>query len=279
MLGFDREDVVVALNDTADLSASIFNARGEPVKSEDLTEVSWEIQKPDGTRVTNLLGDIDDDGIGTLQYETDQVGWYVAVASFTMNNGTRKSRTTNFEVFDPFNPPEPTDPEIVANLVWDKVEDCFDSEEEGPWLRDMTLNVFNRTKMTEFIAEGLFDINQQNPPTGITMEGFFAGAGHPNSDMPLLVQGTFLSVVRHLMRSYVEQPQPMGSQVVYEDRREYLQRWQVIYEIEMETYSRWIALWKRKYLHLGTSKSLVSTKAGRLFPATMRTRNIGRGYY
>lgn len=278
MLGFDRDYLVVSLDDTAELSTPLYMANDDPYSSEDLVSVDWVIQKPDETKVS-ASGDIDDAGLGTLQFDdTDQQGLYIAVATFTLADGARKSMTIQFEVYDPFNPPAPTAEEIVANKVWDKIEDCFDSEVEGPWLRDMTLNVFNRGKMQDFIDEGLFDINQQNPPTDIGLEAFFQG-DQPNSDLPLLVQGTFLSVVRHLIRSYVEQPQPMGAQVVYEDRREYLQRWQETYQIELETYSRWIALWKRKYLQLGNAKSLVATKAGRLIPAPMRTRNIGRGYY
>lgn len=278
MLGFDRDDIVVALNDTAELTTPLFNLDGEPYPSSDLATVDWQIQKPDKTMV-NASGDIDDDGIGSLKFEdTVSAGFYTAVASFILSDGTRKSRTIHFEVFDPFNPPAPTPGEVVANRVWDKIEDCFDSEQEGPWLRDMTMNFFNRGKMEDFIAEGLFDINQQNPPTDITISQFFSGSA-PTADLPLLVQSTFLSVVRHLIRSYVEQPQPVGAQVVYEDRREYLQRWQETYQIELETYSRWIALWKRKYLQLGKAKGLVSSKAGRLIPAPMRTRNMGRGYY
>lgn len=278
MLGFDRDYLVVSLDDTAELSTPLYMANDDPYASEDLVSVDWVVQKPDETKVS-ASGDIDDAGLGTLQFDdTDQQGLYIAVATFTLADGARKSMTIQFEVYDPFNPPAPTAEEIVANKVWDKIEDCFDSEVEGPWLRDMTLNVFNRGKMQDFIDEGLFDINQQNPPTDIGLEAFFQG-DQPNSDLPLLVQGTFLSVVRHLIRSYVEQPQPMGAQVVYEDRREYLQRWQETYQIELETYSRWIALWKRKYLQLGHAKSLVATKAGRLIPAPMRTRNIGRGYY
>lgn len=278
MLGYDRDDIVVAINDTAELATPLFDVNGNPVSYDDLQSVNWQIQKPDKV-VVSLSGEITEDGIGTLKFDdTEDPGLYIAVATFTTADGSRRSSTTGFEVFDPFNPPVPSPEEIVANRVWDKIEDCFDSEIEGPWLRDMTLNFFNKGKMQDFIAEGLFDINQQNPPTNIGIDGFFAGS-NPTADLPLLVQSTFLSVVRHLIRSYVEQPQPIGAQVVYEDRRDYLQRWQETYQIELETYSRWIALWKRKYLQLGKAKGLVSSKAGRLIPAPMRTRNMGRGYY
>jgi hypothetical protein len=96
--------------------------------------------------------------------------------------------------------------------------------------------------------------------------------------MPLLVQGVFLAVILHLVTSYVEQPQAVGGQVIYEDRRDYITRWLQIYEVEMQRYMRWIALFKRRFLGLGHSKGLVSNRAGRLLGAPLRSTTIGRGF-
>jgi len=81
------------------------------------------------------------------------------------------------------------------------------------------------------------------------------------------------------MRSYVEQPMPTGVQVAWQDRRDYLQRWREVFDLEKEQYDRWVALYKRGYLQLGHSKLLVAAKAGRLIPAPMRARSVGRGYW
>ena len=106
-----------------------------------------------------------------------------------------------------------------------------------------------------------------------------SGDIYVTSELPLLAQGVFLCVVRHLMRSYVEQPNPVGAQIAWHDRRDYLQRWQSVYTIEDAHYKRTVALFKRRFLGLGHSRVLVSSKAGRLIPAPMRTRNVGRGYW
>jgi len=278
-LGFDRDADVVNLNDTAEVYATITLAEDDtPVPEEHLMGVTFTIRKPDNTETTKG-GQITADGTGFVRYTgTDQVGEYKVVATFDFDSSEKRSVRTDFEVIDPFDPPTPTDEQVVAQNVWMLLEDAFDSEDGGPWLQDVTMATFRKEKMSEFISYALFDINQQNPPTSEGI-GSFISAGNPNADFPLLAQGVLLHVIRHLMRSYTEQPQPMGAQVVYEDRRDYLQRWREVLMVEEEKYMRWVALWKRKFLGLGRAKGLVDSKAGRLIPAPMRTRNVGRGYY
>ncbi len=84
--------------------------------------------------------------------------------------------------------------------------------------------------------------------------------------------------MRHLIRSYAEQPDTNNSPVAFLDRRRYQDTWSKVLEIEEAQYRRVLALWKRQYFGFGKSKLLVATKAGRLIPAPMRTRYMGRGY-
>jgi hypothetical protein len=276
-LGFDRDLNVINTNDSAELHAYVNDEFDVPIPEVQLAAVNFKIQRPDGTDAEEA-GVIDGDGHGFLRYlDTDLVGEYKVAATFTFVSGQIKSSRADFEVIDPFDPPELTDEEIIAHLVWRRLEDLFDSEEGGPWLQDVTMATFKKEKIKTFIAEGLFEINQAHPPTDIGLEGFVL-EGTPNADSPLLVHGVLLSVIRHLIRSYTEQPTPTGGQVVYEDRRDYLQRWQSVLQTEEQRYARYLALWKRQYLR-GGPKMILGAKAGRLTPAPMRTRNVGRGYY
>lgn len=277
-IGFDQEQNIVNLGDSAEIFAYIYDpATDAPISEDDLVSVSFQIQRPDAT--TDIVeGSVEGDGKGFARYyDTDQVGSYIAVATFTLIDGAIRSVRSDFEVIDPFNPPEPGTEEVIGDLVWRKLEDCFDADDEGPWLRDMTMNYFSKAKMPEFIAEAIFDINQQNPPTNLTAD-YFVHAGDVTPDTPLVVLGTFLAVILHLMASYTEQPAPQGGQFAYEDRRDYVQRWETIYQIEMQRYMRWLALWKRQFLGLGHSKLLISNKAGRLINAPARTWMSGRGF-
>jgi len=279
-LGFDRQVKIVALGDSAKLSAFIRDSKDQLYSPEDVASVSFTFQKPDNTKIT-LDGDIQDDGSGLVVYPTDTSmtpGHYLGVASFILVDGTTQSTRSDFELFDPFQVVN-TQLQVIADGVWMKLEDCFDSEDEGPWVQDVTMNFFREEKMEKFVKDALFDINYQNPPTGLTLDNFVTTGNVPSDNYPLLVQGVFVQVLRHLMRSYVEQPMPTGVQIAWQDRRDYLQRWREVYDLEKLQYDRWVALYKRGFLQLGHSKVLVAAKAGRLIPAPMRARSAGRGYF
>lgn len=279
-LGYDRQYVVVNLGDTAELTATIYDSEDNPYSADDLISVTFVIQAPDGTK-TEHQGSVEEDGTGTFNFNaTTQVGHYTGMATFRTENG-KKSANVDFETIDPFMEGEPSISWVVANDAWEKFEDLFDSEEGGPWLKDMTLSVFNKTKMENFIDDAMIVINFQNPETSLTITEFVS-EGPPvarTSNLPILTQALVLQIIRHLMRSYVEQPNPVGAQISWHDRRDYLQRWREVYAIEQEAYKQMLALWKRQFLGLGQTRTLVSSKAGRLLPAPMRTRNIGRGYW
>jgi len=283
MIGYDRELSVFNLGDTAKVQAFLYDQEDAPARADDLLSVTFKIQKPDKT-IDTISGTVEDDGSGTMLYtDTDQVGQYTTIAAFETVDGTQSSRA-DFEVVDPFEIPDYSQSYVVAAWAWKKFEDCFDAEDEGPWLRDATLNTFNKDKMEQFIDAALFDINVQNPATNETIDRFVQPemGSEPmkvTSDLPLLAQGVALQVIRHLMRSYVEQPNPVGAPIAWHDRRDYLQRWQLVYGIEMEEYKRMLALWKRQFLGLGHSKLIISAKAGRLLPAPLRTRYAGRGWW
>jgi hypothetical protein len=165
---------------------------------------------------------------------------------------------------------------FVANGV--VAHNCFDSSDGGPWLREMTLRVFNPDRMNHFIGEAVLDFNMNQPPTQFTLETFTVPAGGttPNPLFPLIVEGTFLAVIRHLMRSYVEQPLPQGAQFGWEDRRDYQLRWKAIYDVEKEMYARWVSMAKRGQFGFGlTAQSLYSYSRGLYSPNFNRTRGFG----
>jgi hypothetical protein len=126
MLGYDLQQNVIAIGDTACLNAYLVDEQGEMLNPINLVSVTFTIQAPDGTRNT-FLGTLNTDGSGTLNFnETVLAGHYVAVASFILADGSQKSTKTNFEVQDPFSEPllfPTTDVEAVGQAVWSKISD------------------------------------------------------------------------------------------------------------------------------------------------------------
>jgi hypothetical protein len=283
MLGSDTAVSQVNLGDTADLYAYVFDENEDAVPAASITSVTFSIQTPDNQETT-VSGTIQSDGAGFLRYTaTTVLGEYIALATFALTSGEVRSTRIDFEVVDPMNPPTPTGAQILTDTVWTMLEDCFDSEEGGPNLRDMTLAYFGKAKIPFFVPFGLLDINIMQPPTELDI-GFFttpAADGSMNTNIPILAYATLMHVIRHLMRAYVEQPTPAGAQVVYEDRRDYLQRWQTILQQMQPEFDRMVILWKRQFLNLGKSALLVHSKAGRLYSQLpgWRVRNVGRGGY
>lgn len=284
MLGVRYNIGSVNVGDTAELYAAL-RVNEVPVPAVDITSVAFTVQLPDDMIVGPTEGEVKEDGQGYYQWtETEEPGEYLGQAQFTLTTGEIRSVMVNFTVVDPFDVTPLTPMEIVIDEVWFRLEDCFDSIDGGPWLRDITLAHFDKTKIARFIPETLLDINIQMPPTTAVLSDFTTPQqnGEPNPVLPIIAKGVLCKTIMHLIRSYTEQPVPQGGQLVYEDRTRYKDSWTAVYKSEHEDYITMVRLWKRGFLNLGHSALLVSSKAGRLFPfGNMRSRNIGRGagYY
>lgn len=270
----------------------IYTASGIAAEPSDITSVTFKLRKPDGV-TTTTAGVIQTDGSGFYRFvDTDQTGLYIWTATFVLVSGEKRTYRDEFFVSDPLEVPPNDRKEDISAEVWMRVEDCFDSEMGGPWLRDKTLAYFDPTKVARFIPEGLLMINSQPPLTQLDL-GFFTtevgetdpvilaidpAAKQPDPDRILIVQATLIAVIRHLMRSYTEQPNLQNANVAWQDRRDYLQRWGTILQIEEKWFHDYVLLWKRQFYHFGKSALLVHSKAGRLYPPGYRARNAVRGY-
>ena len=277
--GYERQKRVF-VNDTALLNAYIYESDDETlIPLTAITQVLFTIKKPseEVPIISNDPGVVVDDGHAQYLVDSSHVsepGEYLATAQFVLSNGEKKTIIVDFDAVDPFQSEGVGPLEPWVDLTWRKLEDCFDSEIGGPWLRDMTMARFDKSKMRTLMPEAILDINVQQPITGFTEDTFPLD----ESSGALFSHALFVSVVRHLIRSYAEQPDVNNSPVGFLDRRRYQDTWSKVLQIEEPQYRRVLALWKRQYFSLGKSKILISTKAGRLVPAPMRARYMGRGY-
>lgn len=273
----------IASGDTVEIPAYL-RINGQPVTQDQIASVVYSIQRPDETvNVDN--GTIQDDGSGFYRWpDTSQLGDYLVQAQFVLLSGEVRSVMMRFSIFDPFNPPVPSETDLLVDQVRMRLEDCFDSMDGGPWLKDKSPD-FDNDKIAAFIPEALLDINVQMPPTNFTIDNFTmpivvpGQASDLNPNLPLLVKGVLVLTIRHLMRSYTEQPMPQNNQTVWNDRTRYQQLWSEIYQVEYADYIEKVRLWKRTTLQLGHSGLLTFSKAGRLYPyGSQRSRGVYRGY-
>lgn len=289
--GFDRQPRV-AVGSSVDLSAFLyqdqeFGDNETPVPATQISSATFTIQRPQDPALTyvTVSGSAVTiaDGVASCTVpanEQDTPGQYLATCTFVYGptTHTEKTRvvTCDYDVFDPFerSGAQPYDP--MVDMAWNRLADLFDSEEGGPWLRDMTKGRFDKTRMREFINDVFFDINNQMPLTSLDPNT----VDYTQWEMSAVVaQGILVHSIRHLMRSYAEQPVVSNSPVGFFDRQTYLDRWTAIYNIENERYEKeMIPKWKSRYFNQGT-KSLVSAKSGRGLTGSLRSRGVFRGYY
>lgn len=284
-LGIRIINSAINVGDTSELYAQLI-VDGTPVTPGQIEKVEFKVQTPDMEIHGPNPGTILSDGRAYYQWkETTQIGDYHAQVIFTLKETKEiRSMLIDFSVKSPFDKKqsEKTPEEIIAEEVWMRLEDCFDSDEGGPFLRDWTLAHFDLKKIERYIPEVLLDINVQMPPTNATAADFTAvpNESQKSEILPIMAKGVLCKVIQHLVRSYAEQPIPQGAQTVYEDRTRYSSEWMKIYESEYKDYITMVRLWKRGFLNLGHSALLAFSKAGRLYyGGILRTRNIGRGFY
>lgn len=291
MLGIQHDLTTANSGDSVELRARIYDDNETPIGASDIDSVTFTVKSPDEDE-SDFVGTIESDGAGFLRYiNTDQTGVYLWRAKFSIADGGVKSYHDKFNVIDPLETPALTQKAKIAQEVWMRLEDIFDSEYGGPYIRDMTLAYFDASKLERFVGEGMNFINSYPPITNVGLSIFttpipstdpaIIGETEDPDDMIIIVQSTLIAAIRHLMRSYVEQPAPQGANIVWQDRRDYLQRWSQIYQIEEDWFLKSIALWKRSFLNYGKTSMLVHSKAGRIGygGSSYRARNVARGIW
>lgn len=271
------------LGDTALLDAYLYSQDGSALIAQaDISSVTFTIVGPNDTpeapSINNAAGLIVGDGHG--QYVVTDVntteGSYKGIATFIYseagNTGLVKSIPCDYVVVDPFERTGPSPADGAVRQCWMFLEDCFDSELGGPWLRDMTLRDFDQTKLRGFIPQTLLAINNQMPFTSYDENSFPWTGGDGQA---LFALGLLVQVERHLMRSYTEQPNETGSPVLWQDRTRYQSAWQAMYTVDEAEFKHWLNRWKLQQYDLSSGALLIQSKAGRMLGGPLRSRNAG----
>ncbi len=144
---------------------------------------------------------------------------------------------------------------IVERTTW-LIGDMFDSTTGGPHLIEPFQTHFDYERIAQLESMAVMKFNYQAYPTTSY------GVGPDTQTLPanfadLLVWGTYLEVIRHLIRSYVEIPTFQNMNVTYTDRHDYMQRWSQVLQMEEQEYVHMLKLAKRSLMNLGRGSLLV----------------------
>jgi hypothetical protein len=145
---------------------------------------------------------------------------------------------------------------IVEQSSW-FFADLFDSTAGGPWLQENFQTHFNYERIAALMAHATTKFNMLGFP--VTDYGVAVNENAiPDNYKGIIVWGTKLEIIRHLIRSYTEQPQFMNMATTYTDRRDYSARWQAVLDEEKPEFEKAVKMSKRALLNLGRGSLLVS---------------------
>lgn len=146
----------------------------------------------------------------------------------------------------------------LVDSVYVRFADLYDSPLGGPNLQTYFQSHFGRERIAQLLRIAAGRLNTMSQPyQSFTIDG-------PTPSFPmaqwgsLLETATYLEVLRHLVRSYVEQPAFIGGNVTRLDRRDYMDRWQSVLRDEEAIFKGQLDVFKISMMGLGKPKVLVS---------------------
>lgn len=145
---------------------------------------------------------------------------------------------------------------LVEQASW-FFADLFDSTTGGPWLNENFQTHFTYDRMAFLLRMATMKFNVLGYP--VTQFGVLDGdKAIPSDYNDIILWGTKLEAIRHLITSYTEQPDFRNIATTYTDRRDYTQRWREVWADEKPDYEKAVKMAKRSLLRLGRGSLLVS---------------------
>lgn len=145
---------------------------------------------------------------------------------------------------------------MVEQATW-FFADLFDSTTGGPWLNENFQTHFDYDRIAFLLRQAVMKFNVMGWP--ITQYGVAQGEqAIPDNFTELMLWGTKLEAIKHLILSYTEQPDFRNMATTYTDRRDYADRWRAVLADEKQDYQQAVKMAKRKLLSLGRGSILVA---------------------
>lgn len=238
-----RERRYFGRNTTQTIGLSLIGPDGvTPIDADGDMMLAYYAQDQTGT--ATLLWNRQATHMATGMYEVDlsaadtaTVGDFVGIWSYQLNSV--QDTYTIYTTVGESNPSYDrlTNPfKDVVDQVWIRFADLFDSPAGGPHLQTYYQTHWSRGRMADLMGMAARKLNTiAQPYTTFTIDGQGGTVFPLHQWGGLLEQATFVEALKHLRRSYVEQPQFIGGSVTRLDRTDYWQRWSAVLQDEEAT--------------------------------------------
>jgi len=158
----------------------------------------------------------------------------------------------------------------TAVSIVHRIDRSFDSSFGGPYLQDLPqsgMNLYEDVSMV-WTEETMDYVNYEfqpifNPAWGV---GVNAIAQIPQQYQRMVNSQVYAHLLKHIARNYIEQPMPENMTGVWNNRRDYYQRWWQLYEFDKEIADKQLRQVKRWYL-IGSKRAMLV--AGGLIPRAL----------
>jgi hypothetical protein len=154
----------------------------------------------------------------------------------------------------------------IVDTVWVRFADLYDSPGGGPNLMTYFQTHFNRGRLAQLLRIAIGTLNTvAQPHSTYTLDDHhdISQGGHGATFPfrvwgPLLERSLFVEALKHLIRSYVEQPMFVGGAVTRLDRRDYIDRWNIVLSQEEPVFQRQMEVFKIAHMGMGKPAVLVA---------------------
>lgn len=149
--------------------------------------------------------------------------------------------------------------EFIETQLWIRFRDLIDSSNGGPNLQTYYQAHWSRGRVAQLMQIALMKINASAQPFSV-----YSLDGNNGPQFPILLWGgllssyTYIEMIKHLQRTYVEQPMLQGGGITRLDRRDYLERWGTVLEEEQAELKSLLDVFKIRHMGLGNPRVLVS---------------------
>lgn len=209
----------------------------------------------------------DADGLYSFEVDGSLInrGTYSALWSWTLQKNVKQyNRTASTFYYSYFESPTyyklSEQEKLIVRSVMARFADLYDNTlgQSKFSFYENYQSTYGVERVAEMMRFACNAINAEMTPATRYVVGP-GGRKFPEKWYAVLEVATYVELLRHAVRSYVEQPAIAGgTDVPYADRRDYLQRWASILEETKAGLNAQIAAMRRDHLNLGGMSSLVS---------------------